>query len=96
MAGSFNGGLDCPHRALPHYLHVNFLKPAVSMAPGAVYFFFLYEDLDMVLKTAAKNHQGFMNGTIDKGHGFLRKDIMLRYFKVHYGKIVCSCLLQFM
>lgn len=42
----------------------------------------------MVLKTAAKNHQGFMNGTIDKGHGFLRKDIMLRYFKVHYGKIV--------
>lgn len=50
----------------------------------------------MVLKTAAKNHQGFMNGTIDKGHGFLRKDIMLRYFKVHYGKIVCSCLLQFM
>lgn len=42
----------------------------------------------MVLKTAAKNHQGFMNGTIDKGHGFLRTDIILRYFKVHYGKIV--------
>lgn len=29
-----------------------------------------------------------MNGTVVKDHGFLRKDIILRYLKVHYGKIV--------
>lgn len=34
----------------------------------------------MVFKTAAKNHNGYMNGTIDKGHGFLREDVILRYF----------------
>lgn len=34
----------------------------------------------MVFKMAAKNHNGYMNGTIDKGHGFLREDVTLRYF----------------
>ncbi len=33
----------------------------------------------MVFKTAAKNHNGYMNGTIDKGHGFRREDAILRY-----------------
>lgn len=33
----------------------------------------------MVLKTAAKNHNDFINGTIDKGHGFLGKDITVRF-----------------
>jgi len=76
----------CPHWALPHYLHINFFKTHCQY--GARSCIFLYEDLDVVLKTAAKTHNGFMNGTVDKGHGFLRKDIILRYLKVHYGKIV--------
>ncbi len=71
MTGSFHGGLDCAHWALLNYLHVNFLKLTISMAPWAKYIFNMRTL--MVFKTAAKNHNATWMAQLTKVMGFVER-----------------------
>ncbi len=82
MTGSFHGGLDCAHWALLNYLHVNFLKLTISMAPWAEYIFNM-RTLGWFLKRLPKTIM------LHEWHNWQRSWVSSRgcYFEIFYGKI---------